>query len=339
MSAQLQPITRARPFNLIVSDYVLLPAGHGGLKCVLVFVDVYSQFIFVTPLRGPGTGKTTLPFDCAEVHNWAKSRNVQPLKTPPYAPWANGLAEGSIKLIIGRLKCLCTPTVRESPDEDADASTTPAAWPKHLATAVSQLNDRALPSLGGYSPCELLTGQLKAERCYQLSHPVTEPTSEQVDVNLALTYALQQDGFAKALEHANRCKRQFNKHVKPVSFQTGDLVQHYNARWDETHAAEHKLAPRWSGLLRVCSRATNSYKLEDLHGNLFASAAHSRLLRPFIPRPNTPLAAYAEGLQTAHVQDATATHPSKPVEASTLPATPRPESRFPLKRKDETQPK
>ncbi|KAG9120231.1 hypothetical protein FRC07_004357 [Ceratobasidium sp. 392] len=278
-------------------------------------------------------------FDCAKVHDWAKSRNVQPLKTPPYAPWANGLAEGSIKLIIGRLKHLCTPTVGESPDEDTDASTTPAAWPKHLATAVSQLNDCALPSLGGYLPRKLLTGQLKAERCYQLSHPVTEPTSEEVDINLALTYALRQDEFAKALEHANRRKRQFDKHVKPVSFQTGDLVQHYDARWDETHAAKRKLAPRWSSPLRVRSCATNLYKLEDLHGNLFASAAHSRLLRPFIPRPNTPLAAYAEGLQTARVRDATATRPSKLVEASTLPATPWPESRFPLERKDKTQPK
>ncbi|QRW06987.1 Retrovirus-related Pol polyprotein from transposon opus [Ceratobasidium sp. AG-Ba] len=361
LSAQLQPITRARPFDLIVGDYVSLPAGHGGFKCVLVLVDVYSRFIFATPLRGPGTGKTTVNaleklsdglltpqsfmadggshFDCAEVHDWARSRNVQPLKTPPYAPWANGLAEGSIKLVIGRLKRLCTPTVGESPEEDADASTTPASWPKHLATAVSQLNDRALASLGGYSPRELLTGQLKAERRYQLSHPITESTSEEVEVNLALTYALRQDGFAQALKHANRRKRQFDKHIKPVSFQVGDLVQRYDARWDETHAAERKLAPRWSGPLRVRSRATNSYELEDLHGKLFTSAAHARLLRPFVPRPNTPLAAYADGLQQARAQNMAATRPSEPVEASSLPATPRPESRFPLEREDNTQPK
>ncbi|QRV78793.1 Retrovirus-related Pol polyprotein from transposon opus [Ceratobasidium sp. AG-Ba] len=361
MSAQLQPITQARPFDLLVGDYVSLPTGHGGFKCVLVLVDVYSRFIFATPLRGPGTGKTTVNaldrlsdglltpqlfmadggshFDCAEVHDWAKSRNVQALKTPPYAPWANGLAEGSIKLVIGRLKRLCTPTVGESPEEDADALTTPAAWPKHLSTAVSQLNDRALSSLGGYSPRELLTGQLKAERRYQLSHPITEPTSEEVDVNLALTYALRQDGFAKALEHANRRKRQFDKHVKPLSFQPGDLVQRYDARWDETHAAERKLAPRWSGPPRIRSRASNSYELEDLHGNLFTSAAHSRLLRPFIPRPNTPLAKYVDSLQQAREQNSAASCPSDPVKASTLPATPRPETRFPLKREDDTQPK
>ncbi|QRV83014.1 Retrovirus-related Pol polyprotein from transposon opus [Ceratobasidium sp. AG-Ba] len=360
LSAQLQPITRARPFDLLVGDYVSLPTGHGGFKCVLVLVDVYSRFIFATPLRGPGTGQSTVNaleklsnglltprsfmadggshFDCAEVHEWADSRGVQALKTPPYAPWANGLAKGSIKLVIGRLKRLCTPTVGESPEEDADASTTPAAWPKHLAAAVSQLNNRPLSSLGGYSPRELMTDQLSTECRYQLSHPILQPTSDEVDINMALTYALRQDGFAKALEHANRRKRQFDRHVKPRVFQPGDLVQRYDARWDETHATKRKLAPRWSGPLRVRSQALNSYKLEDLQGNLFTSAAHTRLLRPFLPRPNTPLAAYAQNLQRACVKDATASRPVDPVDASSLPATPRPESRFPLEQEDETQP-
>ncbi|QRV81850.1 Retrovirus-related Pol polyprotein from transposon opus [Ceratobasidium sp. AG-Ba] len=147
------------------------------------------------------------------------------------------------------------------------------------------------------------------------------------------------DGFAKALEHANRRKRQFDEHVKPLSFQPGDLVQCYDARWDETHAAKHKLAPRWSGPLCIRSRASNSYELEDLHGNLFASTAHSRLLRLFIPRPNTPLAKYVNSLQQAREQNSAASCPSDPVEASTLPAMPRPETRFPLKREDNTQPK
>jgi transposase InsO family protein len=96
-------------------------------------------------------------FDCAEVHDWAAGRGVQVIKTPPYTTWTNGLAEGYVKLLIGRLKHLCTPMVGESLEEDADTSTTPAAWPKHLVTTVSQLNDCILPLLG-YSPQELLTG-------------------------------------------------------------------------------------------------------------------------------------------------------------------------------------
>ncbi|QRV80063.1 Retrovirus-related Pol polyprotein from transposon [Ceratobasidium sp. AG-Ba] len=60
LSAQMQPITRARPFDLIVGDYASLPVGHGGFKTVLLLVDVYSRFLFAFPLKGPGTGKFTV---------------------------------------------------------------------------------------------------------------------------------------------------------------------------------------------------------------------------------------------------------------------------------------
>ncbi|QRW10615.1 Retrovirus-related Pol polyprotein from transposon [Ceratobasidium sp. AG-Ba] len=125
--------------------------------------------MFTFPLKGPGTGRFTVDaltkisnvllaprtfmadrgshFDCEEVREWDAARGVQPLKTPLYAPWANGLTEGSIKLLIGQLKTLCTATVGESPEEDADPTTTPAAWPKFLSKATAQLNNRVLPSL------------------------------------------------------------------------------------------------------------------------------------------------------------------------------------------------
>ncbi|QRV80064.1 Retrovirus-related Pol polyprotein from transposon opus [Ceratobasidium sp. AG-Ba] len=134
-------------------------------------------------------------FDCEEVREWATGRGVQPLKTPPYAPWVNGLAEGYVKLLVGRLKRLCASTVGESPEEDEDASTTPAAWPKFLNRAVAQLNDRVIPTLQ-YTPRELLTGQLSAERRSQLSPDLSTAESQAIEVNMALTYSLRQDGYA-----------------------------------------------------------------------------------------------------------------------------------------------
>jgi hypothetical protein len=44
--AQLQPIMHAQPFDLVVGDYISLPVGHSRYKCVLVLIDVYSQFSF-----------------------------------------------------------------------------------------------------------------------------------------------------------------------------------------------------------------------------------------------------------------------------------------------------
>ncbi|QRV73346.1 Retrovirus-related Pol polyprotein from transposon [Ceratobasidium sp. AG-Ba] len=234
-------------------------------------------------------------FDCDEVQRWCKSQGTQLLTTPAYAPWTNGLAEGTIKLLIGRLKKLCAPDVGESPNASQDAASTPSSWPKHLTTAVSQRNDRVLDSLG-YSPRELLTGMLSADWKAELNQSVLARALVDIDINMGLTYALRDDAHANALEHARKRKRAFDKKVRVVNYQPGDLVQKYDARLDETHSTVQKLAPRWSGPLRIVNRATNSYELEDLAGNIFSKAAHSRLLRPFHPRPGTTLADYANSL-------------------------------------------
>lgn len=359
LSAQLKPITRARPFDLLVGDYLSMPQGFNGFKTVLVLVDVYSRFAFAFPLRGPGTGKSTVDglsrvadmlltprsfladggshFDCEEVREWATKRGVQLIKTPPYAPWTNGLAEGYVKLLIGRLKRLCAAPLGQADEEDSDPMSTPGSWPKHLAEAVAQLNDRVLPSLS-YSPRELLTGQLSAERRAELSLNSRDPTSQEVEVNLALTYSIRQDAYALALEHANKRKRVFDKKVREIVYKPGDLVQRYDARWDETHSAERKLVPRWSGPLRVVSKDANSYALEDLHGNPFTAAAHARLLRPFVPSPGSALEAYTAGLRRARAVDPNASSPDRSEQLPPLPHTPRPETKFPVARADPTQP-
>ncbi|KAF8749003.1 hypothetical protein RHS01_10377 [Rhizoctonia solani] len=355
LSALLQPITRARPLDLLVGDYVSLSEGHGGLKNVLVIIDVYSRFMFAFPTRKPGTGKFTVEalnkiadflgtpcsfmadggshFDCEEVKQWARERNVKVIKTPAYAPWVNGLAEGGVKLLSGRLRTLCAPYIGLSRDGESDPEATPRLWPKYLAQAVAQLNDRVLPSLG-YTPRELLTGMLSAERSASIGKAIRSPNLSMsvVDVNLALTYSLRDDAFANALTYANRRKRQFDKKARVVDYEVGDLVQRYDARFDETHNALRKLAPRWSGALRIDKKARNSYSLVDMDGKPFAQAAHARLLRPFVPRAGTALAAYADKLREARSANSPA-----PVTQG-LPKTPRPEDRIPLEREDPTQP-
>jgi hypothetical protein len=214
---------------------------------------------------------------------------------------------------------------------------TPAAWPKHLDEAVAQLNNRILPSLG-YSPRELLTGILSPKRKADIGAQIQDPTLEEVDVNMALTYAFRMDGYANALQHAGRRKHQFDKKARPADFKAGDLVQKYDARLDETHSSLCKLAPRWSGPVRVVSKATNSYALKDLKGNAFLSAAHSRLLRLFIPSPGTPLNAYIRALKLAQHSNPNATCPAMLVNSLRLPITPQPEDKLPLAQNDKMQP-
>ncbi|QRW05888.1 Retrovirus-related Pol polyprotein from transposon opus [Ceratobasidium sp. AG-Ba] len=304
-TAQLQPITRAKPFDLIVGDYLSLPIGQGKFKTVLLLIDVYSQYMFTFPSRNPGTGKFTVDaltrisdwlltptafmadggkhFDCEEVKSWASANGVQHLTTPAYAPWTNGLAEGHVKLLIGRLKRLCTGPIGETREDngDEDATTVPKSWPKHLAQATAQLNDRLLPSLG-YSPRELMTGIIRADRKAELASAVWDPCRGDVHVNMGLSYAMRP--------------------------------------------------------LRIVGRSTNSYQLEDLQGTRFSSATHTRLLCPFIPRPGTTLAAYNDALQLARKANPKATRPTTDFDVETLPLTPRPEARIPLDRNDPTQP-
>lgn len=355
MSALLKPITRARPFDLLVADYVAFSEGHGGLKNVLILIDVYSRFMFAFPTSKPGTGKFTVKclstigehvmtpssfmadggshFDCAEVKQWAADRDVQLIKTPPYAPWTNGLAEGGVKLLAGRLKRLCAPNLGISTDEEADPRASPRSWPLHLTEAVNQLNDRVIPSLG-YTPRELLTGMLAPERKAEIGQSVRSPSPPRdVDINLALTYALRSDAFANILEHANRRKRTFDKKVKPIEYKLGSVVQKYDSRLDETHNAVRKLAGRWSGAVRIAEKLGNSYRLEDLEGNPFAAAVHARLLRPFTPKAGTPLATYVEKLRQAHASGSPSPEPSP-----ALPVPVRPEDKLPLPREDTTQP-
>ncbi|QRV96445.1 Retrovirus-related Pol polyprotein from transposon opus [Ceratobasidium sp. AG-Ba] len=140
------------------------------------------------------------------------------------------------------------------------------------------------------------------------------------------------------LRHAAKRKKAFDKRIDPTEFQIGDLVQRYDARLDKTHSSMRKLAPRWSGPLRVVGRSTNSYQLEDLQSNPFSSAAHTRLLHPFIPRPETTLASYNEALRLARQKDPSASRPLADFAAEALPLAPRPEARIPLDRNDLTQP-
>ncbi|KAF8670095.1 hypothetical protein RHS04_08672 [Rhizoctonia solani] len=153
-----------------------------------------------------------------------------------------------------------------------------------------------------------------------------------VDVNLALTYSLRDNAFANALAYANCQKRQFDKKARVLNYKVGDLVQCYDARLDKTHSALRKLAPKWSGALRIDKKACNSYSLVDLNGKPFAQAAHACLLRPFVPRAGTALAAYAGKLREAQLSNSPAP------KAQGLPKSPRPEERIPLEREDPTQP-
>jgi len=60
LNALLEPITRQHPFELLVRDYLSMPTGKGGYHTLGLFLDTFSQHIWVTKYKTAGTAKTTV---------------------------------------------------------------------------------------------------------------------------------------------------------------------------------------------------------------------------------------------------------------------------------------
>ena len=73
-------------------------------------------------------------------------------------PWVNGAIENANKMLLNRLRCLCTP---DHDDSDAPVAV-PHTWPDHFDDALAALNDRVLTAIG-FTPRELLLGLNLAE--------------------------------------------------------------------------------------------------------------------------------------------------------------------------------
>ena len=50
----LQPITRRRPFELLVGDYLSLPTGKGGYNTLGVYLDTFSQHVWAYKYKTAG---------------------------------------------------------------------------------------------------------------------------------------------------------------------------------------------------------------------------------------------------------------------------------------------
>ncbi|KAF8576488.1 hypothetical protein K439DRAFT_1303197, partial [Ramaria rubella] len=72
--------------------------------------------------------------------------------------------------------------------------------------------------------------------------------------HMAFVDTLRSDGYACTIDHTFLCKQKFDKKVHAVDFQPGDVVQVYDEKLDKSYAVANKLAPRWSGPMRIMSR-------------------------------------------------------------------------------------
>ena len=64
-------------------------------------------------------------FKNGDVSDFCELNGVKHITTAASAPWCNGLIEGTNKLLLDRLRCLCSPDMDELVDSDTPIDNTP----------------------------------------------------------------------------------------------------------------------------------------------------------------------------------------------------------------------
>jgi len=139
----------------MVGDYLAISKGKGGVNNLGVYLDIYSQHVSAFKYKTLGTTLTTIAalrhigntyvdpetsmadggshFNNKVVHDFCKERGIKLHIMAKYSAWVNGLVEGTNKILLGILKCMCAPDLGE--DEYAlmtDFTHLPKNWPDYL---------------------------------------------------------------------------------------------------------------------------------------------------------------------------------------------------------------
>jgi hypothetical protein len=205
-----------------------------------------------------------------------------------YAPWVNGLVEGTNKILLHILARLCAPDVGEDKWDAMTWENLPKNWPDHWDEVFRILNKRILPSVG-YTPDEITIGRVVNTAETPVSVSVEAPAATDVEAHMAYVAQQRVDGYAARVKYALGRKAAFDRKLiasrtGEVKFERGQLVQVANSVWDYTFKSLRKLIYYWSTPHRVCERVGNSYRLETVQGVPLSGLHNSRRLRAFVPK-------------------------------------------------------
>lgn len=158
----LVPITRRRPFKLLVGDYLSMPNGKGGFTKIRLYTDVFSQKLwafksktakgkdtvnslqrisqaFVAPMTFMADGGPH--FNCNKVEDFCESMGTHLHIIVVYSPWINGLLEQNNSTLLNALKCLCTLGLGKDDYEKMATEDVPKNWLDHLDSIIKNLSD------------------------------------------------------------------------------------------------------------------------------------------------------------------------------------------------------
>ena len=67
----INPVTWRHPFELLVGHYLSMPTGKGGYHTLGLFLDTFSQHLWVTKFKMAGTANTTIDSLKGIFHNFS----------------------------------------------------------------------------------------------------------------------------------------------------------------------------------------------------------------------------------------------------------------------------
>ena len=208
-----------------------MPKGKYGYCELGVYINTYSNFVWVTKLKNSSTGEMTVNsleqicldyvkplafmsdngthFINWQVEGFCDENNIQIIHTSKYAPWVNGLVESMNNLLLSHLKRLYAPNLDADP-KDVDPSSIPYNWPDPLNKAVFCLNDCIILALNA-TPCEILFGMAFHQDSNIL--PMTniqQTTQVDIDNHFTLVDSFHYDTHLRSIMEAAQGKKAFD---------------------------------------------------------------------------------------------------------------------------------
>jgi transposase InsO family protein len=182
-------------------------------------------------------------FKNQQVSSFCEENNIKHIITAAYAPWVNGLIKNTNKLILNRLKRLCSPDLDKTPG-DVDPKSIPQNWPKYLAEAICSLNNRVIPRLNA-TLREILFGMALCPdtQTTDLVFKLLPTTNNNLNTHFTLAESFQYTTHLRSITEADHCKNIFDSKALVLDIKTGDLVQFYNSKADYNYSTINKLAP------------------------------------------------------------------------------------------------
>lgn len=129
-----------------------------GKNTVDSLCKIQSDFIAHDTVMTDGGGH----FNCNEVREYCDSIGTKLHVVAAYAPWLNGLLEGSNGIFLGSMKRNCAPGLREDEYVRMSITDIPSNWPDHLDSVIKK-PQRLHPTLA-----QILTKQTPARSGSQL---------------------------------------------------------------------------------------------------------------------------------------------------------------------------